>query len=70
MDQVSIKYTYIFHCKTIQNLPKVGFLKTNHLATLDYPYSHLVLHMYICTKKYTRLLKFYPGAFYGAKVGN
>jgi hypothetical protein len=36
MDQVSIKYTYIFHCKTLQNLPKFGFfgLKTNHLATL------------------------------------
>jgi hypothetical protein len=26
MDQVSIKYTYIFHCKTLQNLPKFGFL--------------------------------------------
>jgi hypothetical protein len=33
MDQVSIKYTNIFHCKTLQNLLKVG-LKTNHLATL------------------------------------
>jgi hypothetical protein len=26
MDQVSIKYTNIFHCKTLQNLPKFGFL--------------------------------------------
>jgi hypothetical protein len=26
MDQVSIKYTNIFHCKTRQNLPKFGFL--------------------------------------------
>jgi hypothetical protein len=36
MDQVSIKYNIIFHCKTLQNLPKFGFfgLKTNHLATL------------------------------------
>jgi hypothetical protein len=36
MDQVSIKYTNILHCKTLQNLPKFGlfFLKTNHLATL------------------------------------
>jgi hypothetical protein len=36
MDQVSIKYNNIFHCKTLQNLPKFGFfgLKTNHLATL------------------------------------
>jgi hypothetical protein len=25
MDQVSIKYTTIFHCKTLQNLPKFGF---------------------------------------------
>jgi hypothetical protein len=25
MDQVSIKYTNIFHCKTLQNLPKFGF---------------------------------------------
>jgi hypothetical protein len=33
---VSIKYTIIFHSKTLQNLPKFGFfcLKTNHLATL------------------------------------
>jgi hypothetical protein len=26
MDQLSIKYTNIFHCKTLQNLPKFGFL--------------------------------------------
>jgi hypothetical protein len=26
MDQVSIKYTNIFHCKTHQNFPKFGFL--------------------------------------------
>jgi hypothetical protein len=26
MDQVSIKYTSIFHCKTLQNLPKFVFL--------------------------------------------
>jgi hypothetical protein len=26
MDQVSIKYTNIFHCKTLQNVPKFGFL--------------------------------------------
>jgi hypothetical protein len=31
-----IIYTKVFHCKTLQNLPKLGFLvlKTNHLATL------------------------------------
>jgi hypothetical protein len=31
-----IKYTKIFHCKTLQNLTKIGIfgLKTNHLATL------------------------------------
>jgi hypothetical protein len=30
------KYTKIFHCKTLQNLPEIGIfgLKTNHLATL------------------------------------
>jgi hypothetical protein len=26
MDQVSIKYISIFHCKTLPNLPKFGFL--------------------------------------------
>jgi hypothetical protein len=26
MDQVSIKYTNIFHSKTLQNFPKFGFL--------------------------------------------
>jgi hypothetical protein len=25
-DQMAIKYTNIFHCKTLQNLPKSGFL--------------------------------------------
>jgi hypothetical protein len=37
MDQVSIKSTNFFQCKTLQNLPKFGFfgLKTNHLATLN-----------------------------------
>jgi hypothetical protein len=36
MDQVSINYTSIFQCKTLQNLPKIWIfgLKTNHLATL------------------------------------
>jgi hypothetical protein len=46
MDQVSIKYTIIFQCKTLQNLPEFGFfgLKTNHLATL--PRTEL---SYICS---------------------
>jgi hypothetical protein len=37
MDQVYIKYTIIFQCKTLQNLPKLWIfhLKTNHLATLN-----------------------------------
>jgi hypothetical protein len=33
MDQMSIKYTNIFHCKTLQNVPKCtkfGFLVWNH----------------------------------------
>jgi hypothetical protein len=38
IDQTIIKYSKIFHYKTLQNLPKLGFLvwKTNHLATLVY----------------------------------
>jgi hypothetical protein len=35
MDQVSIKCTNIFHCKTLQNLPKLGFLVST-LATIMY----------------------------------
>jgi hypothetical protein len=33
---MTIKYTNIFHCKALQNLPKLGFfgLKIHHLATL------------------------------------
>jgi hypothetical protein len=35
MDQVSVKYTIIFHRKTLQIYPNLDFgLKTNHLATL------------------------------------
>jgi hypothetical protein len=36
IDQLAKKYTSIFQCKTLHNLPKVGFhgLKINHLATL------------------------------------
>jgi hypothetical protein len=30
---MSIKYTNIFHCKTVKNLPKMGL---NHQATLNY----------------------------------
>jgi hypothetical protein len=35
---MTVKYTSIFHCKALQNLPKLGFLglKTNHLATLGW----------------------------------
>jgi hypothetical protein len=31
-----LKYTKILHCKSLQNLPKIGIFgwKTNHLATL------------------------------------
>jgi hypothetical protein len=25
VDQMAIKYTNIYHCKTLQNLPKLGF---------------------------------------------
>jgi hypothetical protein len=34
MDQVSVKYTNIFHCKTLRNLHKFGFLVKKNLATL------------------------------------
>jgi hypothetical protein len=26
IEQIAKTYTYIFHCKSLQNLPKVGFL--------------------------------------------
>jgi hypothetical protein len=26
IDQMTIKFTTIFHCKALQNLPKLGFL--------------------------------------------
>jgi hypothetical protein len=37
MDQVSIKYTIIFYCKTLQNFTQIRIfgLKTNHLATMS-----------------------------------
>jgi hypothetical protein len=37
IDQMAITYTNIFHCKALQNLPKLGFLglKICHLATLS-----------------------------------
>jgi hypothetical protein len=31
---MAIKHANIFHFKTLQNLPKLGFLKICHLATL------------------------------------
>jgi hypothetical protein len=36
IDQMATKYTNIFHCQTLQNLPKIGIfgLKINHVATL------------------------------------
>jgi hypothetical protein len=38
IDQMVLKYATIFHCKPLQNVPKLGFgifgLKTNHLASL------------------------------------
>jgi hypothetical protein len=39
---MGIKYTNIFHCKSLQNLPKLGFLglKIYHLATV-----HVVRHV-------------------------
>jgi hypothetical protein len=37
MDQVSIKYTNIFLCKTLQNLPKFGFLVRKQ--TIWHPWS-------------------------------
>jgi hypothetical protein len=39
IDQMVLKYTNIFHCKTLQNVPKIGIfgLKTWHLATLLTP---------------------------------
>jgi hypothetical protein len=35
IDQMDLKYAKIFHCTTLQNVPKLGFLvRKNHLATL------------------------------------
>jgi hypothetical protein len=37
IDQTAVKYTNIIHCKTVQSLPKLGFLVreyTRYLATL------------------------------------
>jgi hypothetical protein len=36
-DQMTIKYANMSHCKSLQNLPKLGYfgLKICHLATLD-----------------------------------
>jgi hypothetical protein len=35
LDQTAMKYTDVFHCKTLLNLPKLGFLvlEIYHLAT-------------------------------------
>jgi hypothetical protein len=41
MNQVSIKYTNIFHCKTLQNLPKFGFLVSGNSAVNQY--QHLAM---------------------------
>jgi hypothetical protein len=39
MDQVSIKFTNIFHSKTLQNLPKFGFLVREQ--TIWQPCAHI-----------------------------
>jgi hypothetical protein len=39
MDQVSIKYTNIFNCKTLKNFPKLGFLVWNQ--TIWQPWSQV-----------------------------
>jgi hypothetical protein len=37
IDQLGIKYTNIFNCKTLQNLPKLGFLVSKN--TIWQPWS-------------------------------
>jgi hypothetical protein len=49
MDQVSIKYANIFQCKTLQNLPKFGYLVENKQSGNPGLYAALLLwpvHMY------------------------
>jgi hypothetical protein len=58
IDQMDIKFTNIFHCKTIKNLPKIGIfgLKIWHLATLaKSPTSDL--HMKPRRKGFSHFLK-------------
>jgi hypothetical protein len=50
--QMDIKYTNIFHCKALQNLPKICIfgLKIYHLATLISSRTSFSLHAYLVGK--------------------
>jgi hypothetical protein len=54
-DQTALKFTNIFRCKTLQNLPKLGFfcLKICHPATLNYSWNttriYIILQYYCFT---------------------
>jgi hypothetical protein len=55
MDQVSIKSTNIFHCKTRQNVPKFGFLDSGVNPTIM-SYNASTVKIYNAT---SNLVRFY-----------
>jgi hypothetical protein len=54
MDQVSIKYTDIFHCKTLQNLHKFGFLVWKQTIWQPCPVPHPTTSIYNATNSLAR----------------
>jgi hypothetical protein len=53
MDQVSIKYTIIFHCKTLQNLPKFGFLVWKQTIWQPWPSVIKTIRQWVPTWQYS-----------------
>jgi hypothetical protein len=44
IDQMATKYTNIFHCKTLQNLPKLGFLVRKYAVCIWQPRSNMEIY--------------------------
>jgi hypothetical protein len=59
MDQMAINYTNIFHCNTLQNLPKMGFLVWKYTIWQTCFQSDSLIHcalVKICTRLISRLI--------------
>jgi hypothetical protein len=70
MDQVSIKYTHIFYCKTLQNLPKLEFLVWKQTIWQPWRDCQIIFHAFPFPFRYKQWQQYLTETIKDQKIRN